>query len=428
MDTLHRCCAGLDVHQESVFVCVRRLQPNDEVVQEVRRFGTTTAELLLLLDWLLTLGVSIVAMESTGVYWKPIFNILEGSVRVLLVNAEHVKQVEGRKTDVGDCAWIAQLLQHGLLRPSFVPEQPVRELRDLTRQRTQLTRERAAAANRIQKVLEDANIKLASVATDVLGASGRAMLAQIIAREENPERLAEQARGRLRSKIPQLREALRGRVTEHHRFLLRLHLDHLGHLDGLMDRLTERIAVLLFPPSEPSDPPPGPGAVPPTTPLPASSVGDGTPPSAPPPAPGARLGEAVDRLTTIPGVSRRTSEVVVAEIGANMEQFPTAAHLASWAGVCPGNHESAGKRQSGRIRRGNRWLKQALVQAAWAASRCKHGYLPALYRSLARRRGRKRALIALAHTLLVTCYHLLKKGVDYQDPVGPGDNPPRVVA
>jgi transposase len=427
MDTLHRCCAGLDVHKDSVFACVRRLLPNDEVVSEVRRFGTTTTELLLLLDWLLTLGVSVVAMESTGVYWKPVFNILEGPVRVLLVNAEHVKQVEGRKTDVGDCAWIAQLLQHGLLRPSFIPEQPVRELRDLTRQRTQLTGERASAANRIQKVLEDANIKLASVATDVLGVSGRAILAKLIAGEENSETLAEQARGRLRSKIPQLREALRGRVTEHHRFLLRLHLDHLGHLDGLMTRLTERIEMLLFPPSDPSDPSPPPETSPPSG--TASTAGglptEGAPPaSAPPSATGARLGEAVHRLTTIPGVSRRTAEVVVAEIGANMEQFPTASHLASWAGVCPGNHESAGKRHSGRIRRGNRWLKQALVQAAWAASRCKKGYLPALFRSLARRRGRKRALIALAHTLLVTCYYLLKKGVDYRDPAGPGDNPP----
>src|SRR5438874_1946310 len=221
MDTLHRCCAGLDVHKDSVFACVRRLLPDDSVTQQVRRFGTTTAELLALLDWLLAAGVPIIAMESTGVYWKPVFNILEGHVRVLLVNAEHVKQVEGRKTDVKDCAWIAQLLQHGLLRPSFVPERPVRDLRDLTRQRAQLTGERSAAANRIQKVLEDANIKLGSVATDVLGVSGRAMLAELIEGRDDPEALAQQARGRLRAKIPQLREALRGRVTEHHRFLLR---------------------------------------------------------------------------------------------------------------------------------------------------------------------------------------------------------------
>jgi transposase len=416
MDTLHRCCAGLDVHKDSVFACVRRLLPDDQAVEEVRSFGTTTAQLLALLDWLLAAGVPIVAMESTGVYWKPVFNILGGHVRVLLVNAEHVKQVEGRKTDAGDCAWIAQLLQHGLLRPSFVPQRPVRELRDLTRQRAQLTGERSAAANRIQKVLEDANIKLGSVATDVLGVSGRAMLAELIEGQTDPEVLAQQARGRLRAKLPQLREALRGQVTEHHRFLLRLHLDHLAHLDDLMERLTERIEGLLFPPSGP-----GPAGAP------AEAEGSDRAAEVAPPAAasGSALGEAVERLTTIPGVSRRTAEVIVAEVGADMGQFPTAGHLASWAGLCPGNHESAGKRHSGRVRRGNRWLKQALVQAAWAASRCKAGYLPGLYRSLARRRGRKRALIAVAHALLVTCYHLLRKGEDYRDPLqDSGEQPP----
>jgi transposase len=408
MDTLHRCCAGLDVHKDSVFACVRRLLANDEAVEEVRCFGTTTAELLRLLDWLLAASVPLIAMESTGVYWKPVFNILEGHVRVLLVNAEHVKQVEGRKTDVKDCAWIAQLLQHGLLRPSFVPERPVRDLRDLTRQRAQLTGERSAAANRIQKVLEDANIKLGSVATDVLGVSGRAMLAGLLEGQDNPEILAEQARGRLRAKIPQLREALRGRVTEHHRFLLRLHLDHLAHLDALMERLTARIAGLLFPPPDPSSPDPGSGGGEPSL--------SGQAAHAPAAGSGA-LGAAVERLQTVPGISQRTAEVVVAEIGADMRKFPTAGHLASWAGLCPGNDESAGKRRSGKVRRGNRWLKQALVQAAWATSRCKRGYLPALYRSLARRRGRKRALIAVAHALLVTCYHLLTKGEDYRDPL-----------
>jgi transposase len=413
MDTLHRCCAGLDVHKDSVFACVRRLLANDEVVQEIRRFGTTTAELLLLLEWLLAAGVPIVAMESTGVYWKPVFNILEGHLGLLLVNAEQVKQVPGRKTDVQDCAWIAQLLQHGLLRASFVPAQPVRQLRDLTRQRTQLTGERSAAANRIQKVLEDANIKLGSVASDVLGVSGRAMLAELIEGQDDPEVLAQQARGRLRAKLPQLREALRGRVTEHHRFLLRLHLDHLAHLDGLMERLTERIDGLLFPPP----PDAGPGG--------ASAGSGGWPPAEE--AAGAAaakpngLGSALERLLTVPGISRRTAEVVVAEIGADMRKFATAGHLASWAGLCPGNDESAGKRRSGTVRRGNRWLKQALVQAGWAASRCRGGYLPGLYRSLARRRGRKRALIAVAHALLVTCYHLLSKGEDYREPLESGE-------
>jgi transposase len=405
MDTLHRCCAGLDVHKDSVFACVRRLLPDDHVTQQVRSFGTTTAELLALLDWLQAAGVPIVAMESTGVYWKPVFNVLEGHLRVLLVNAEHVKQVQGRKTDVKDCAWIAQLLQHGLLQPSFVPPQPVRELRDLTRQRVQMTGERSAAANRIQKVLEDANIKLASVASDVLGTSGRAMLAELLAGQDDPAVLAQQARGRLRAKIPQLQEALRGRVTDHHRFLLRLHLDHLAQLDGLLERLTERIDQLLFPPP----PEPGPGGT-------ASVTGAPVATAAAVVAEPSPLGAAVERLMTIPGVSRRTAEVVVAEIGADMGQFPTAGHLASWAGLCPGNHESAGKRRSGKMRRGNRWLKQALVQAAWAASRCRRGYLPALYRSLARRRGRKRALIAVAHTLLVTSYHLLRTKTGYRDP------------
>jgi transposase len=404
MDTLHRCCAGLDVHKDSVFACVRQLLPDDRVTEQVRRFGTTTAELLALLDWLLAHGVPIVALESTGVYWKPVFNILEGHVQVLLVNAEHVKQVEGRKTDVKDCAWLAQLLQHGLLRPSFVPERPVRDLRDLTRQRAQLTGERSAAANRIQKVLEDANIKLGSVATDVLGVSGRAILEELLEGRDDPVLLAEQARGRLRAKMPQLREALRGRVTPHHRFLLRLHLDHLASLDGLLQRLTERIQELLFPS------PPGPGSGQAST-APAAAADEAAAgePSV--------LGAAVERVQTVPGISQRTAEVIVAEIGADMGKFPTAGQLCSWAGLCPGNNESAGKRRSGKVRRGNRWLKQALVQAAWAASRCKEGYLPALYQHLSRRRGRKRALIAVAHALLMTCYHLLRKGEDYRDPL-----------
>jgi transposase len=419
MDTLHRHCAGLDVHKDSVWVCVRHLSADDQVREQLRCFGTTTADLLALLDFLLVCGVTIVAMESTGVYWKPVFNVLEGHVRVLLVNAEHIKQVEGRKTDAGDCAWIAQLLQHGLLRPSFVPPRPIRELRDLTRQRTQLTGERAAAVNRVQKVLEDANLKLGSVASDVLGVSGRAMLEAVCAGETDPTRLAELARGRLRAKIPQLVRALTGRVTGHHRFLLRLHLDHLSHLDALVDRLTGRIGELLAPPPDPG--PDGAGAAPATA-APAAEGPGGTaadPGGSPGPAAAAAgLGEAVARLTTIPGVSRRTAEVVLAEIGSDMGPFPTAGHVASWAGLCPGNHQSAGKRYSGRVRRGNRWLKQALVQAAWAASRRQKGALAGEYRRLSRRRGAKRAVLAVAHTLLVTCYQLLKKGTTYQEPPG----------
>jgi transposase len=316
-------------------------------------------------------------MESTGVYWKPVFNILEGGVQVILVNAEHIKQVPGRKTDVKDCQWIGQLLQHGLLKASFVPPPPIRELRDLTRQRTQLIQERSAAANRIQKVLEDANIKLANVATDVLGASGRDMLEALIAGETDPEKLADLARKRLRAKIPALQLALEGRVTDHHRFLLRMHLDHVTHLEELIGRLGARIEEALAP-----------------------------------------FAEAAERLQTIPGISQRVAETVLAEIGANMEQFPTDGHLASWAGMCSGNNESAGKRRSGRTTKGNRWLKRILVQAAWAASHTKGTYLAAQYRRLAKRRGRKRALIAVGHTLLVIIYHVLKQGTTYAE-LGP---------
>ena len=283
----------------------------------------------------------------------------------------------GRKTDVKDCQWIAQLLQHGLLKASFVPPQPIRELRDLTRQRTQLIQERSAAANRIQKVLEDANIKLASVATDVLGVSGRDMLEALIAGETDPAQLADLARKRLREKIPALRLALQGRVTDHHRFLLRMHLDHVTHLEELIGRLGVRIEEAMAP-----------------------------------------FAEAQERLQTIPGVSQRVAETVVAEIGTNMEQFPSADHLASWAGMCSGNNESAGKRRSGRTTKGDRWLKRILVQAAWAASHTKGTYLAAQYRRLAKRRGCKRALVAVGHTLLVIMYHVLKRGTTYAE-LGP---------
>jgi transposase len=374
MDTLYPRCAGIDVHKNNVVVCIRCCDRPRKVFEEVRTFSTMTADLLALADWLAEHGVTHVAMESTGVYWKPVFNILEGGVHVILVNAEHVKQVPGRKTDVKDCQWIAQLLQHGLLKASFVPPEPIRELRDLTRQRTQLIQERSAAANRIQKVLEDANIKLASVATDVLGASGRDMLQALIAGETDPAKLADLARKRLREKIPQLELALRGRVTEHHRFLLRLHLDHVTQLEELLGRLNVRIEEALAP-----------------------------------------FAEAATRLQAIPGVSQRVAETVLAEVGTNMDQFPTDGHMASWAGMCPGNNESAGKRRSGRTTKGNRWLKRILVQAAWAASHTKGTYLTVRYRRLAKRRGRKRALVAVGHTLLVIIYHVLKRGTTYAE-------------
>jgi transposase len=377
MDTLFARCAGIDVHKANVVVCVRLADRPGKVFEEIRTFPTMTRDLLALSDWLAGHGVTHAAMESTGVYWKPVFNILEGRCQVILVNAQHIKQTPGRKTDVKDCQWIAQLLQHGLLKASFVPPEPIRELRDLTRQRTQLVAEKASAANRIQKVLEDANIKLASVATDVLGTSGRAMLEALLAGVTNPEELADLARLRLRAKIPQLQLALQGRVTDHHRFLLRLHLDHVSHLEELIGRLSAHIEEAMAP-----------------------------------------FAAAAARLETIPGISQRVAETVVAEIGPRMEQFPTARHLASWAGMSPGNNESAGKRRSGHTTYGNRWLRQMLVQAAWAATRAKSTYLAAQYRRLAKRRGKKRALLAVGHTLLVIIYHVLKRETAYQE-LGP---------
>jgi transposase len=374
MDLLYRCCAGLDVHKETVVACVRRLDERGRAVEEVRTFGTMTCDLLALGDWLAECGATHAAMESTGVYWKPVWHLLEGRVELMLVNAQHIKQVPGRKTDVKDCAWIAQLLQHGLLKASLVPPQPQQELRELTRQRSQLVGEQARVAQRIQKVLEDANIKLASVATDVLGVSGRSMLRELIAGQTDAAKLADLARRKMRSKIPALQKALAGRVTEHHRFLLKLHLEHYEQLEGLVGRLSERIEEQLLP-----------------------------------------FAEALGWLVTIPGVQRRTAEVLLAEIGTDVTPFRTSEHLASWAGLCPGNNESAGKRRTGKMRKGSLWLRAALVQAAWAASRTKDTYLASHFRRLSARRGRKRAAAALAHTLLVVVYHVLSRRQPYQD-------------
>lgn len=374
MDTLHRCCAGLDVHKDSVYVCVRCQEPGTRGAETIRVFGTMTPDLLALSDWLAERGVTHVAMESTGVYWKPVYFILEGRFELVLANALQLKRVPGRKTDVQDCAWIAKLLAHGLIAPSFVPPEPQRDLRELTRQRVKLVGQKASVANRIQKVLEDANLKLGSVAADVLGKSGRAMLRALIAGQTDPATLAELALGRLRKQIPRLRPALTGRVTEHHRFLLHLLLDEVEMVEQLLARLDERIGAVLAP-----------------------------------------FFEAARRLMTIPGVNQHVAEVVVAEVGPDVSVFPSEEHLASWAGMCPGNYESAGKRQGGKTPKGNRWLKRALVQAAWAASRTKGTYLSAYYRRLAARRGRKRALVALGHVLLGTMYQLLRRGTDYTD-------------
>ncbi len=374
MDVIYRRCCGLDVHKDSVSACVLVAEPPGRRRKELRRFGTMTRDLLELLDWLLELRVTHAAMESTGVYWKPVWNILEGHVEVLLANAQHIKVVPGRKTDTQDCEWIADLLQHGLLRGSFVPPEPVRDLRDLTRYRAILSQETTDVANRIQKVLEDANVKLGSVASDVLGVSGRAMLEAIVEGEQDPTRLAEMARHRLRKKIPELCVALEGRIRDHHRFLLKQLLDHLKFLESKISEVERQVEKCMGP-----------------------------------------FEKAVTLWITIPGVDVVTAWSLVAETGADMAQFPSAQHLASWAGLCPGNNESAGKRKSGKTRKGSLWLRRALSQAAWAASRTKATYLAARYRRLAARRGAKRAIIAIAHNILLIAYWLLQTGRPYQD-------------
>jgi transposase len=373
MEVVHEVCCGLDVHKKRVTACVLWASGRR---RQTREFGTFTKNLLEMSDWLRSCGVTPVALESTGVYWKPVWNLLEGQFAVLLVNAQHIKAVPGRKTDQKDSEWIADLLQHGLLRASFVPPTPTRELRDLTRYRASLTQGINRIANRIQKVLE-ANSKLASVATDTWGASGRAILEAIVNGEQDSQRLAEMAQGKLRNKIPELQEALQGRVSAHHRFLLRELLEHLYFVESKMQRIEQEVAERLGP-----------------------------------------FQSEVARLCTIPGVDRVTAWGLLAEIGLDMSQFPDARHLASWAGLCPGSHESAGKRKSGKIRKGSLWLRCCLCQAAWAVSTKKSNYLSAFYRRLAARRGSKRATIAVAHNLLAIAYYILRDGTCYQD-LGP---------
>ena len=347
MRCIHKVCCGLDVHKRMVTACLLIMGAPGKVTKEIRSFPTTTAGLLELADWLTLAGCTHVAMESTGVYWKPVYNILEGVCEeVLLVNAQHIKNVPGRKTDVKDAEWIAELLQHGLLRGSFVPPVEIRDLRDLTRYRKTLIRQRADQCNRIQKLLESCNIKLASVATDVLGVSGRSMLERLAAGESDAKKLAELARGRLRRKIVPLQQALRGVVRDHHRWLLQEQLRQVSHLDEAIARLDAKVEELCAP-----------------------------------------FVKQMTQLQGIPGVNRRAAQVIIAEIGTNMGQFPTAPHLASWAAMCPGNRESAGKSRSGRTRRGNPWLKATLVEAGWAAAHTKDTYLGSRYRHVARRRG-----------------------------------------
>jgi transposase len=390
MDVVYPRCCGLDLHKAKIVACLLQPGPSGRPQKEVRTFGTMTADLLELADWLRAAGCTHVAMESTGVYWKPVYNLLEDQFTLLLANARHLKAVPGRKTDVRDCEWIATLLQHGLLQPSFVPPRPQREVRELTRYRTALVEERSAEVNRLQKTLEGANLKLAAVASNVVGRSARQMLEALVAGETDPAVLAELAQGRLREKLPQLERALRGTVGPHQQFLVARQLAHLDFLEATIDQVSTEIAERL----RPFEPPAPDAAL----------------------APEAETAEAaIARLVTLPGVGRRTAEVLIAEVGLDMSRFRTARHLASWAGLCPGNHESAGKRRSGRTRKGSRWLRAALVQAAHAAARTKDTYFAAQYRRLAQRRGKKRAAVAVAHSLLTCVYALLRDGTVYRE-------------
>jgi len=377
MDVLVERCCGLDVHKTSVVACLLVSRPQGEPVRAVRTFGTMTEDLLALADWLAGAGCTHVAMESTGVYWKPIWNLLEDGFDLLLANPRRIKAVPGRKTDVTDAEWIADLLRHGLLQGSFVPDRPQRELRELTRYRASLVRERTAEANRPQKTLEGANIKLASVATDVLGKSGREILRALVAGSEDAAALAQLAQGRLREKLPELERALAGRIAPHQRFLLAQQLAHVDFLDAAIARVSAEVAACLEP-----------------------------------------AAEAVERLDPIPGIGRYVAEALIAEIGTDMRRFPTAGHLASWAGMCPGNHERAGKRRSGRTRKGSPWLRALLVQAAHAGARTKGTSLQAHDRRLAARRGKSRAAVAVGHTILVIADHLLAEGTTDRD-LGP---------
>jgi transposase len=374
MEVLYPRCAGLDIHKKTVVAAVRLIEGN-KVVTEVKTFATTTAGLLALSDWLSKNGCTHVAMEATGVYWKPVWHVLsDGEFELTLANAAHVKNVPGRKTDVSDAAWLAELLAHGLIRASFVPDGQTQELRVLLRTRKQLVREQTRHTQRIHKTLEDANLKIESELSDMLGKSGRAMLNAIIAGETDPIRLAALAHPGVKSPQAKLQEALRGRVTAHHRFLLKLHLGQIDQLDSAIATIDSEIEAHLAP-----------------------------------------FRTAVELVSTIPGVGALSAQVIVSEIGTDMSRFPSAGHLLSWAGLCPRNDESAGKRRSNRLRKGAPWLKTMLIQCAWAAKRKKDSYLQAQFLRLRSRRGPQKAICAVAASILTAVYHMLKDGTLYQD-------------
>jgi transposase len=375
MKVIYKRCAGLDVHKKTVVAC--RINIDDDLEhrrEETRTFKTMTNDILILAAWLKEGGVTHVAMESTGAYWKPLFNILESEFEVILVNAKHIKHVPGRKTDVKDAVWIAQLLQHGLLKASYIPEESQRALRDLVRYRTKLVQERSREINRVQKVLEDANIKLSSVVSDVMGVSARAMLTALVNGQEDPETIAQLAKGRMRSKIAELEQALTGRMARHHRLMLSLHLEHIDDLNTKIERLQNEIDQGITPFNQ---------------------------------------NQEVERLDGIPGVGLRVAQAIIAELGIDMSRFPSSGHATSWAGLAPGKNESAGRNQSAKTVKGNRHLKAMLVQAAHTVARSKDNYLSAQFRRISRRRGKKRAAVAVARSILVIAYHLLRDGTEY---------------
>ena len=374
MQVVHQRCCGLDVHKKTVVACIMVTLDTGEVKKRVKTFSTMTVDLLTLADWLRSFQVTHVAMESTGVFWKPVFNLLEEDFTVILINAQHMKAVSGRKTDIKDSEWITDLLRHGLLKASFIPPQPIRVLRDLSRYRTTLVQERSQEVNRLQKTLEGANIKLAAVATDVLGKSGRDMIQALIDGTTDADVLAELARGVLRKKLPQLQEALFGRVQPHHQTLLRHILAHIDFLDTQLAELQKEIEAHLFP-----------------------------------------YKEECELLVSIPGIQANTAAVIIAEIGVDMSIFPSAKNLSSWAGVCPGNRQSGGKRLKSTITGGNPYLRSVLTQVAWAVSHTKDNYLSAQYHRLARRIGKKKAIVALAHSILVIIYHVLRTKKPYAE-------------
>lgn len=368
-----RCC-GLDVHKKTVVACLIAVESGGKASRTIRSYGTSTSDLLAMSDWLQSEQCVHIAMESTGVYWKPIYNLLEGCFELVVVNAQHLKSVPGRKTDVQDAEWIADLHRHGLLRASFIPPSTQRELRDLTRYRTSMIMDRARIVNRIQKLLEDANVKLGDVVSDITGVSARSMLESLIAGVSDPEKLAQLARGRLRSKHEELLKALQGRFTPHHAFVLAEQLSYFDFLDEAVERVTSEIEKRIV-----------------------------------------DNHQEVELLDTIPGINPRTASLLLAEIGPDMSRFPSARHLASWAGLCPGNNESAGKRYSGRTRKGNKWLRQALMEAAHGAARTKNTYLRAQFGRITARRGKKRALVAVAHSILTIIYYVLKRREPYRE-------------